>query len=109
MPSGSTDVMQMRSTPARIAPASLVPCRDKSRSRVARYGWSGPQPEQHRAFEHKPIADAGHAETVEKSLGHVRVEQRLVVIAGSLRAIEQTREHRRRHVPRSSRRHEMAS
>jgi hypothetical protein len=50
-----------------------------------------PQPQQHRALEHEAVAAIGHGEPVQKALQRVTGEQRLVVVAGLFRPVEQAR------------------
>lgn len=50
-----------------------------------------PEPQQHRPFEHETVAEIGHGEPVQEAFQTVTGEQRLVVVAGLLRPVEQAR------------------
>lgn len=66
-----------------------------------------PEPKEHRTLEDEAVAAIGGPEAIEKALQAIGREQRLVVVAGYLRAAEQTRSDRRGEVGMAG--HAMAS
>jgi hypothetical protein len=64
-------------------------------------GLSGPQPEEHGALEHETILDARDTEPVEEALEAEAHEKSLVVVAGLLGSVQETRGHRGGEVART--------
>jgi hypothetical protein len=72
-------------------------------------GLTGPDTEQHRPFEDELVTDRRDAEAIQKPLGGVNGDERLVVVSGLPGAGEQPRKDRGREVPLRPVSHAMAS